>query len=178
MIADDALWRTVPEFPSYQVSLCGEVRRRLSGGRGGKLRAGRSLKPVIWKDWYPIVSLTHDGRSFKRYVHDIVCRAFYGPGPYDRSEVAHWDGDKTNNLLANLRWVTASENQMDRVRHGTSNRGCHLSGNRVLDESEVRAMRSMRKDGVSIAEIARRFGRKYRTTAGAVTGQKWSWLKD
>jgi hypothetical protein len=43
--------------------------------------------------------------------------AFVGPRPEDR-EIAHWNGDRADNRLVNLRYATKSENALDRVRHG------------------------------------------------------------
>jgi hypothetical protein len=34
--------------------------------------------------------------------------------------VAHWDGNKTNNTVSNLRWATKAENAADKHRHGTT----------------------------------------------------------
>jgi hypothetical protein len=41
-------------------------------------------------------------------------------------EVCHNNGDPADNRAANLRYDTASENQLDRVRHGT-----HHNANKV-----------------------------------------------
>ena len=42
------------------------------------------------------------------YVHRLVCEAFYGLN--DDYQVDHLDGDKFNNNLSNLEFVTRSEN--------------------------------------------------------------------
>lgn len=43
------------------------------------------------------------------YVHRLVAEAFI-PKPLGATEVDHIDGDRTNNNLTNLRWVTHKEN--------------------------------------------------------------------
>lgn len=53
-----------------------------------------------------------------RLVHRLVLEAFVGPCP-EGMEGCHGDGDPTNNSLGNLRWDTATSNQLDKVRHGT-----------------------------------------------------------
>lgn len=50
-------------------------------------------------------------------VHTLVMSAFSGPRP-EGMEVCHNNGDPTDNRLENLRYGTASENHLDRVRHG------------------------------------------------------------
>lgn len=52
-----------------------------------------------------------------RSVHQLVLEAFVGPRPEGMYGL-HWDDDKNNNRLANLRWATPSENMMDQVRNG------------------------------------------------------------
>jgi hypothetical protein len=105
----------------YEVSDLGRVRSldRVVIERGGKARPmrGRILKPSRYLDGYLIVSLCND-RHHTRAVHDLVARAFHGE-PAPGQQVCHFDGDKTNNLAANLRWDTQSANNLDAVRHGT-----------------------------------------------------------
>jgi hypothetical protein len=51
-------------------------------------------------------------------VHQLVLEAFVGPRPRGM-ESCHNNGNQTDNRLVNLRWDTKSENNLDRVRHGT-----------------------------------------------------------
>src|SRR5699024_9822191 len=52
------------------------------------------------------------------YVHSLVAESFIGARP-EGMEVCHSDGNKTNNHVANLRFGTSSDNELDKVRHGT-----------------------------------------------------------
>ncbi|WP_208609489.1 HNH endonuclease signature motif containing protein [Streptomyces atriruber] len=55
-------------------------------------------------------------------AHFLVCVAFHGPRPTASHQVAHGDGDPTNNRPCNLRWATPAENSAGAVRHGTAGR--------------------------------------------------------
>lgn len=109
------VWAASPFFPGYSVSTLGRVRSSRSATSS---KAGQILKP--WKDnGYWRVSLSINGVVTKHYVHQLVAIVFLGPAPSPWHEVAHWDGDRGNDALSNLRWATHTENAADAVRHGT-----------------------------------------------------------
>lgn len=64
------------------------------------------------------------GKERRRlHVHRLVALAFIGPQPSPLHEVAHCNGDPSNNAATNLRWATRAENHADKLLHGTHNRG-------------------------------------------------------
>jgi len=108
------------------------------------------------------------------YAAALMCEIVNGPRPTDDHQVAHSCG---NGHLAcvhpgHLRWATPSENQMDRVIHGTSNRG-ERHGMARLTTDEVLALREA--EG-SYREIAARFGIAYETARLIKLRKIWGWL--
>lgn len=70
------------------------------------------------KDNYWTVTLRNeDGKFVKRSVHRLLMLTFV-PNPEGKSQVNHIDGDKSNNSLDNLEWVTPKENSEHAVRSG------------------------------------------------------------
>lgn len=59
---------------------------------------------------YQFVQLFNEGEMVNAYVHQLVMEAFGPEKPADHYEINHKDGDKTNNHLHNLEWVTHKEN--------------------------------------------------------------------
>lgn len=102
----EEIWKPIPGAPRYQASSEG----RIKGPR-------RILKPQNHPLGYRIVSVEFDGRFTSKTVHSLVALAFLGPRPAGK-EVAHWDGDKTNNGPFNLRYCTHAENMADNKRNG------------------------------------------------------------
>lgn len=68
---------------------------------------GKQLKPARDSNGYLQVGLWENGKVTRRLVHRFVMEAFIGPSVL---QVNHIDGNKTNNCLRNLEYVTASQN--------------------------------------------------------------------
>ena len=97
----------------YEVSSCGQVRRKNNN----------PLKLIANPDGYFVVSIYVGGKYVQRRVHRLVAQSFLGEPPFEKAEVAHNDGTRTNNDVSNLRWDSRAGNQKDRVVHGTHSRG-------------------------------------------------------
>lgn len=78
-------------------------------------------------------------------VHRLVAIAFLG-NPPPAHQVAHADGDKTNNHVNNLRWATCRENILDKQVHGTQARG-ETQGSAKLTSADVLAIRASTESG-------------------------------
>ena len=107
---------------AYQVSDKGRVRSvdREVAGCGGSSRTvkGRILRPGTHRNGYLYVNLCQAGKQSSKYVHRLVLESHVGTCP-EGMEACHFDDDKTNNALANLRWGSKSENRLDSVRNGS-----------------------------------------------------------
>jgi hypothetical protein len=150
-------WRDIIGWP-YRVSNFGRVR----GPRG-------LLRPTVNGSGRLQVSLCAAPRRRVEEVHRIVARAFLGAPPSAEHEVAHWDGDPTNNAVANLRWATAKENASDRERHGRTARG-EGSGTARLTEELVR---EIRRSGLGMRPAARAFGIPMATAWRVIHNVTW-----
>ena len=52
----------------------------------------------------------------KKFVHHVVANLFI-PKIKGKWIIDHIDGNKHNNHVSNLRWVTSSENSLNRICH-------------------------------------------------------------
>jgi hypothetical protein len=120
MAADEDIWTCIPGRANYDVSDQGRVRSWAKKGcKGGRLDQPHLMIPQSVGSGYLQVYLGKDA-GFE-YVHRLVLLAFVGPCP-DGMECRHKDGDKRNNRLSNLMWVTPLENSADKYTHGTLRR--------------------------------------------------------
>lgn len=173
-------WRTVPEFPAYRVSNLGNFQACYRQGRHD-LQRERPLMTNVWrplKPWkhprgYLEVSLSRDGRGYRRLAHRVVLEAFVGPCPQGMEARHVNNNDRTNNRLANLRWGTRQDNADDRSRHGTQVNGSRC-WKAALTEEDVRKIRRLRANGMPVCVIARRFPQTTRENIWKVCrGQTW-----
>ena len=118
------VWKSVPGYEGlYEASNTGEVRSldhyahteiRFNTSR---LIKGRVLRPRIKPNGYYHVDLCKNGTITNFPVHRIVASAFI-PNPEGLKVVNHIDGNKLNNNVSNLEWVTYQENHWHARRTG------------------------------------------------------------
>jgi hypothetical protein len=148
-------WRDIPGFEGkYQVSTLGNVRS-IDRTVGSRVYSGRILRPRLEKRGY--LRLTLSSGSFRKTdsVHRLVAIAFI-ENPQNLPAVNHIDGNKTNNKLENLEWVTHSQNSNHAVDTGLfdhiSGEGSHLSKFKNEDILEVV---NLLKEGKTPSEVSR-----------------------
>lgn len=152
----------VPSRPDYAASSDGRVFRVTPCKRFKVLP--HEMKQRVDRDGYLMC-----GPSMK--VHRLVAEAFH-PNPNCKPAVAHCNGDKTDNRAVNLRWVTAAENNADKIAHGT-----HVFGERSASSKLTAAMvteaRAEASRGVSHTTLAARYGVDRSVLSRAVKGKTW-----
>lgn len=91
------MFKEIPDFNEYLVSTNGVILNKRTRKRLSPNNNGFGYLQVQFKD----------KRNY--FVHRIVALTFI-PNPDNKPYVDHIDGNKANNSVENLRWVTASEN--------------------------------------------------------------------
>jgi len=121
-------------------------------------------------------SITYHG--LKTTASRAMCMAAHGNPPTEKHEAAHSCG-KGHECCVNpkhLRWATSSENQMDRVGHGTSNTG-ERHGMAKLTDDLVRYIR-INSGVISYSALAREIGVCRQNVRSASLGMTWAHVKD
>ncbi len=106
-------WLPIPGHDNYEVSDHGRVRRS-KPGKGA--RVGRILRQRPNRDGYYYVRLSGGSKDdvWHEYVHRLVATAFLPqPSLLDDLELEahHKKPNLADNSLANVEWVTPSENK-------------------------------------------------------------------
>jgi hypothetical protein len=79
-----------------------------------KIKTNKVMTQSVCKKGYHRVFLTVNGKRISIGVHRVVALAFVSGKTRWRNEVNHIDGNKSNNTIKNLEWVTRKEN----MKHG------------------------------------------------------------
>lgn len=174
----------IPGCLNYYVSMEGRVFSFSGIGRKPKRRENpKELRQVFIKG-YPSVGILRDGKTKRETVHRLVLETFVGPCP-EGMECRHIDGNRKNNSINNLCWGTYKENQDDRQRHGTTNRGTRQGRHKLTDKDviEIRRMATSGKvnkgdRGSGYEKIAKMFGVSKANIAQIMRKKSWFWLED
>lgn len=185
--------------PAHRRGWCGGHYERWK--RYGEPTAGRTLNGEQWQylldhmhDDCPkwpyrrsIVISTFNGQGGRgrvydprvgkqRSVHVIVCELVHGPAPTPKHQAAHSCGLGHEGCFGAscLSWKTASENQMDRVLHGTSNRGQRHGSNKLSPEDVLAIRRNL--DALGWRPLSERYGVTRETIRDIARRKIWAWL--
>jgi hypothetical protein len=120
----EEIWKPVPNYEGfYEVSNLGRFRS-LDGYRkcrAGKLakKKGQIIKQGKYPNGYMQVHFKVNGIDKCFLSHRIVADVFVeNDNPKLKTIVNHIDGNKYNNNISNLEWVTYSENQKHAYKNG------------------------------------------------------------
>ncbi len=124
--------KNIEGFNNYHITLCGKLI---------------SLKNNYNQDRVLIMKQSNKKNSYSKYVlrENKIAKTFlkhrlvalcYLPNKENKPHVNHKDGDKTNNCISNLEWVTRSENMQHALKNKLlipNSKGGHYKAKNVLD---------------------------------------------
>ena len=149
-------WLPIQQFPSYEISDEGVVRR---------IDTKKEMAQSTKRGKYPYkrVHLSHKGVAKYVSVHRLVLTAFVGECP-EGMQCLHADDDPTNNCLSNLSWGTPKKN------HETIDRSGEKNGRAILTKADVIFIRASE---LTTKELALKFGRSQKYIQNIIRGTVW-----
>lgn len=112
-------------------------------------------------------------------AHRQMCRLAHGEPPTTKHNAAHNCGNGFLGCIhpKHLRWATPSENEMDKVAHGTDARG-ERNGFHKLTAADVAYIRQTYRRGVvTMQSLADQLGVNKTAINKVLKGDSWGWLK-
>lgn len=151
------IWKPIRGFKNrYEVSNFGRTR---------SLPKKHILTPWCSGNGYLTVMMGDK----RKHIHRLVLETFVGSCPKGMSARHFPDRNRSNNRLTNLSWGTLSQNQKDRVVHGTDGRG-HKNPQAKLTWSDVR---KIRKSKYGLTRLSNQFGVSRQTICKIKLKQRW-----
>lgn len=134
--------RSIGDFSAYEVTTRGRIWSSLTES---------FLNPTVTEHGYYLCRLRDDSGKWRtRLVHRLVLLAFRGEPSKEKPNCLHFDGNKLNNNLENLRWGSQKDNMADMLRH------IGRYAQSTLSDEQVRLIRASckgKRDGTRIAKL-------------------------
>jgi len=180
----EEIWKDIAGFEKYyQVSNLGRIKRL---PRMSKHSCPGYFKPygerimvmnIANPKKYVSAKLTVDGITITRQLHRVVLSAFV-PCPAEGLVVNHKDGNKHNNCLDNLEWVTYKENANHAKNMGLTHYAVgEDSGQVKTNNKDVAEIKKMLQLGEVQKVIAQKFGISKKMVTDINTGRTWKHIK-
>jgi len=167
-------WKSIPGYEGrYEVSDCGGVRASYReqefDGRWGRLIMRFPAKTMTISrttTGYCYLSLSKNSKSVKHLIHRLVMLAFVGESDL---QVNHKDGDKSNNRIENLEYVTSLQN----LRHCIDVLGKKRGEGTGVAKLKTEDIQKIREDKRILREIAAEYGVTLQAIHMVKTKKNW-----
>lgn len=116
------MWKNYIE--KYDINEYGEIKNHITN---------RILKPKKNHRGYLYYGVSIKGKYKDIIIHRAVAETFI-PNPNNLPQVNHKDGNKLNNCVDNLEWVTAKENMIHATKMGLNK--CNYRNRKVIALNE------------------------------------------
>lgn len=179
------IWKEI--FPFYDISNLGNCRRRQHTivDKRGSTKTLKSMNITLnsYSNGYRFYSIRNKGYL----AHRLVAKAFI-PNPDCKRCVNHKDGNKDNNRVDNLEWVTYSENHehayksLGRISHWKGRSGKKHGKSKVVEKLDdlgnvIETFDSSRSAAASVGKRPGAVGKSIREDY-KVGGFKWRYRGD
>lgn len=158
---ENETWKRIPEYEDYEIS------------NYGRVKSYKYKKPIILRQdircgYYSVV-LSKNGKTKHFTVHELVYFTFNNENKIKGKIVDHIDGNKFNNKLDNLRYISQSENCL--ASFYNQKKSCCKKvvaikdGEEKIFDSIAMASRELNVDASAISKV---YKGKYKTTKGYI----------
>lgn len=159
------LWKPLLEYKGIEISSVGRIRKAAN-----KRRKERILTEFPKdKDGYCRCSVQKlDGTWTSQPVHRLVAKAFIDNPD---NTVNHIDGNRTNNKVENLEWVTAKENVIHSFKFGNRKKCKEVPKRTLLTDFQISQIDKLREI-YTVNQIAKLFNIEYQSLKNIIHKKK------
>lgn len=162
-------FRQIEEYQGYyeisHIGIIKGIERTIAlKNEKNRLIPSRILSTRVNNCGYLSVRLTKDGITKTHFVHRLLAKAFI-PNPDNLPQVNHISGDKLDNNIENLEWVSVSENVTHAYKNGLNN---NIGGNNSMSKKVIDLTTG--KEYLCIRELCKAYNVNYNTGRNALNG--------
>jgi len=134
-------------------------------------------KQFMPENRYPKVVISKNKKKYMKYIHRMVAMAFI-PNPQNKKEVNHKDGNKFNNAISNLEWVTPKENQQHSIKTGLFAVGARANKSTLTDSAVLFMRKNYKLNDKKFGSkaLAAMFNIKQSIAKEAISGRTWKYI--
>lgn len=143
-----------------------------------KCKTPKIIVPMITNKGYLQVNLFKNSVRKHCFVHILVGQTFI-PNPENKPEINHFDGNRLNNFVDNLKWATDAENKRHAVETGLIKSGSEHTLS-IFEPKQILEIRRIYIKGDSefgAAGLAKKFGVSSSTIARIIQGKRYKDVK-
>lgn len=161
------LWKTLDEYKGIKVSSIGRIWKA-----SNKSRKERILSEFPKdRDGYCRCSVQKlDGSWTSQPVHRLVAKAFI-PNPDNKQAVNHKDGNRSNNRVENLEWVTPKENVIHSFKFGFRKKCKSVPKKTILTDFQISQIDKLR-EFYTVSQISKLFNIEYQSLKNIIHKKK------
>jgi len=166
------VWKDVVGYEGlYQVSNLGNVK-----SLGNEFsRKERLLKLSFQSKGYLTVVLQKDAKRKMVLVHRLVAEHFI-PNIYNKPQINHINGIKTNNRIENIEWVSHRENLDHAINNDLILKGEKNKKSKLKDVDVIEIHSLLQKGTTTTKELSETYNVSYSTIDGIRTNRYWKHL--
>lgn len=161
------LWKPLNQYKGIQVSSLGRIRKAANKSRKERILTEFPKD----RDGYCRCSVQKlDGSWTSQPVHRLVAMAFI-ENTENKSSVNHIDGNRSNNKVSNLEWVTPKENVLHSFKYGVRKACKEVPKKTLLTDFQISQIDKLRTI-YTVNQIAKLYNIEYQSLKNIIHKRK------
>lgn len=171
---DTEEWKEYPLDCNYLVSNQGRVKHLTYTNTNGRVMKEKIITGILHNDGYIVVTIVCGNSKYKQIPKHRMVAETWLSNTENKPEVNHKDGNKQNNRVENLEWVTSSENQKHATCNNLQPRNICTYKGKLTKEQRDEIIRRYSVEDISKRELAKEYDVTH-TTINAIFNNKYSY---
>lgn len=171
----EEIWVDIKGFEGlYQISSYGRIKsydRYIRNGFNTYIKKGKIRKNQFSNNGYYIIIFNINTKMYQYLIHRLVASNFI-PNENNYSQVNHKDGNKLNNNVENLEWITPSNNIIHSINNNLTSQWGETHKSTKLKKEDIKEIRKLGKT-MSRTDISKEYGISIKAVCNIINNKTW-----